>query len=229
MKIRAVVFDIGQTLAFYRSPKWAAYYRTAFESSTSALGLSVTEEEYDHVVSVLSKYNTRTNPREYEVSSDTIFREILEGTSIGLEHLSDIRSGFYSYFRNDSYVYPEADQTLSGLKRRGIPLATLSDVPYGMDNVFALEDIKPLLQYIDLPYTSNDTGYRKPCGNGLLLIAGKLDVPVEETAFVGDEDKDILCARNAGAVSILINRTEEARDYGQDMTITALTELLDIV
>ena len=43
-----------------------------------------------------------------------------------------------------------------------------------------------------------------------------------------DEKKDIECAKNAGAISVLINRTDEEKNYGQDYTIQSLTELLNL-
>ena len=44
-------------------------------------------------------------------------------------------------------------------------------------------------------------------------------------AFVGDEIKDMNCAHNAGTKAVLINRTGEKKDYGQDIEIKDLTEL----
>ena len=190
------------------------------------LGIQFTEEEYTHFGEVLTKYNTRINPRDKEYSSDTIFTEILENTTVDKSLMQDIKREFYSYFRVDTNVYPEAEDALKKIKEMGILTATLSDVPYGMDNELALGDIGPLIKYIDLPYTSNDTGYRKPCKEGLLMIAYKLGIDPSEMAFVGDESKDMECARNAGVKAILINRTDEKKDFGQDIVISDLNELI---
>ena len=228
--MKAIVFDIGQTLTYYPIPlNWSKLYRPAFESVAEKLALKFTEEEYVHFGEVLTKYNTRINPREKEYSSDTIFSEMLEGTSVDTSLMTDIKREFYSFFRVDTKVYPEAEETLKKIKDMGIRTATLSDVPYGMDNEYALGDIGPLIRYIDLPFTSNDTGYRKPCREGLLMIADKLHIDPSEMIFVGDEIKDMICAHNAGTKAVLINRTDEAKDYGQDMEIRDLRELIDIL
>ena len=50
-----------------------------------------------------------------------------------------------------------------------------------------------------------------------------------ELVFVGDEQKDIECAHNAGTKGILINRTDEDKEFGQDQTINDLTGLIDAV
>ena len=225
--MKAVVFDIGQTLTYYPVPlNWSKLYRPAFGSVAEKLGIQFTEEEYTHFGEVLTKYNTRINPRDKEYSSDTIFTEILENTTVDKSLMQDIKREFYSYFRVDTNVYPEAEDALKKIKEMGILTATLSDVPYGMDNELALGDIGPLIKYIDLPYTSNDTGYRKPCKEGLLMIAYKLGIDPSEMAFVGDESKDMECARNAGVKAILINRTDEKKDFGQDIVISDLNELI---
>lgn len=225
--MKAIVFDIGQTLTYYPVPlNWSKLYRPAFGSVAEKLGIQFTEEEYTHFGEVLTKYNTRINPRDKEYSSDTIFTEILENTTVDKSLMQDIKREFYSYFRVDTNVYPEAEDALKKIKEMGILTATLSDVPYGMDNELALGDIGPLIKHIDLPYTSNDTGYRKPCKEGLLMIAYKLGIDPSEMAFVGDESKDMECARNAGVKAILINRTDEKKDFGQDIVISDLNELI---
>ena len=154
MRIKAVVFDIGQTLVHYPIPlNWSALYRPAFEHIEQKLGLNLSEEAYEHIGKTLAKYNARINPREKEVSSDLIFSEILEGTGIPEELKETVKKEFYDYFRCEAHVYPEAEEALAELAGRGIITATLSDVAYGMDNQYALEDIRPLLKYIRYPYT----------------------------------------------------------------------------
>ena len=228
--IRMVIFDIGGTLVDYPIPlNWSALYRPAFESVADKNGLHITEEEYAHIGKVLAKYNTRINPREREVSSGVIFEEILSGTDIPKEYADIVKRDFYGFFRRDTILFPDAEKTLSELFSRDIIIGTLSDVAYGMDNEFALEDIAPLLRFIKYPYTSNDTGYRKPCGKGLCMLAEKAGVPVSEMMFVGDEQKDMECARNAGAAGVLINRTGDIKSYGQDIEITDLYELTGLI
>ena len=47
--------------------------------------------------------------------------------------------------------------------------------------------------------------------------------------MVGDEEKDIICANNAGVYSVLINRSEEYKDFGQMKSIHTMLELPEIV
>ena len=125
MRIRAVVFDIG-------------LYRPAFEEIEKRHGLRLTEDAYEHIGRVLTKYNARITPRDREVSSDIIFSEILAGTGIPEELKETVKEEFYGYFRRDAHVYPEAEEVLKRLKEKHIVTATLSDVAYGMDNEYRL-------------------------------------------------------------------------------------------
>lgn len=227
--LKAVVFDIGQTLVEYNKPlNWSELYRPAFESVADKCGYTFSNRHYEHAVQVLTQYNTRLHPRDREVTSGRIFSEILSGMEIPMEDMERVKFHFYSYFRQDASVFPEVEETLKGLSDKGILLGTLSDVAYGMDNIYALEDISGIMKYIDYPFTSNDTGYRKPRAEGLTFLAEKMKIAVKEMAFVGDEEKDILCAANAGAYSILINRSGGVKNYGQDQEINSLAELLAI-
>ena len=228
--IKAIVFDIGQTLVEYNKPlNWSKLYRPAFESIADKCGYTFSDSHYEHAGRVLTQYNTRVNPRDYEVTSDQIFREILSGMDIPMKDIEKVKLHFYSYFRQGASLYPEVEETLKKLSDKGVLVGTLSDVAYGMDNIFALEDIKEIIKYIDYPFTSNDVGYRKPRAEGLKLLAAKMQIDMNEMAFVGDEEKDIMCAANAGVYSVLINRSSEVKNYGQDKEVKSLDELLSMV
>lgn len=224
---QAIVFDIGRTLVGYQKPlSWAGLYRPALEDTLAGCGYVFTEKQYQHAIDVLTTYNTRIHPREVEVSSTHIFSEILEGTDVPPEDMERFKAHFYNWFRQDAFVFPEVEETLKTLSQRGVLLGTLSDVAYAMDNVYALGDIAAVIQYMDYPLTSNDVGFRKPRAEGLWLLSRLMGVKKEEMAFVGDEEKDIRCARNAGVHAILINRTGTPKCYGQEKEIRSLSELL---
>ena len=226
---QAVVFDIGQTLVDYRIPmNWSELYRPAFEQIAKKHHYTFSEEHYQHAGRVLAKYNTRIHPRDYEVSSTEIFTEILTGMNIAPEDINRIKESFYTFFRQDCSLFPDVTETVRILSGEGIRLGTLSDVAYGMDNIYALEDIAPIIQYIDYPFTSNDTGYRKSCAKGLEILSEKMQTDISDIVFVGDEEKDMVCAKTAGAYAVLINRDDTIKKYGQDKEIHTLKELLQL-
>ena len=228
--VKAVIFDIGETLVRYNKPlNWSKLYRPALEKMANDCNLNFSENDFNNAIQVLTKYNTRINPREQEVTSDTIFGEIIKITNLDKNEIEKFKDSFYSFFRNEAVIFPEVEDTLRELNLKKIVVGTLTDVAYGMDNKYAFEDIAVIKKYIQYPYTSNDIGYRKPNAKGLQLIANQLEVDIRNIIFVGDEMKDILCARNAGAVSVLINRSNEEKNFGQDYVIATLKELLGII
>lgn len=56
-----------------------------------------------------------------------------------------------------------------------------------------------------------------------------MQIDISDIIFVGDEEKDIICANDAGAYSVLINRENVEKNYGQKREIRSLTELLSLV
>lgn len=227
---KAVVFDIGQTLIQYNKPlNWSSLYKPALEYMAEECNYFISDDQVKQIIAILTKYNTRVNPREYEVSSDVIFDEIFDVLNESKDGISKAKEAFYQYFRREAYPFDEVKETLSELKALGIQTATLSDVAYGMDNIYALEDISSIVEYIDYPFTSNDIGYRKPHVKGLQIIAEKMGISLEEMIYVGDEAKDMVCANNAGAYSVLINRSNDLKEYNQKKEISSLCELLEII
>lgn len=137
MTVKAIVFDIGQTLVAYKTAlNWSELYRPAWESVADACGYTFSDQQYQHAGQVLTKYNTRINPREKEVTSDQIFGEIISGMNIPMKDMERVKFHFYSYFKRDACVYAEVDETLKRLSDKGILLGTLSDVAYGMVNFY---------------------------------------------------------------------------------------------
>lgn len=79
MKIKAIGFDIGGTLVNYNKPlNWSASYKDAIRFMCEKNNLEFTDERFEKAKEILTKYNTRVNPREEEVSSDTLFGEIFD-------------------------------------------------------------------------------------------------------------------------------------------------------
>lgn len=75
---KAIGFDVGHTLINYRNPlNWSVLYRPALEQAARHCGIFLSDDMAAAATQILSKYNTRVNYREHEVTSDTIFSEIL--------------------------------------------------------------------------------------------------------------------------------------------------------
>ena len=225
--IKAAVFDIGGTLVQYPL-YWRSLYRSALEKTALDCGIALTEEMIISASDILMKYNTRSSPREYEVTSDVIFTEILSAWECQADK-EKIKTAFFSFFNSDAAPFPEAREAIMQLKQSGIKIGVLTDVAYGMDNKFILQGISPLSDLIDIVVTSVDTGYRKPHNAGYLKLLEHFSVPPKEMLYIGDEEKDVIGANRLGIVSVLINRTDIQKDFGQKYTINSLTDIQDII
>lgn len=227
--IKAIGFDVGHTLIKYNNPlNWQGLYRSGLERAAAAANITLSEDMIFAATDVLLKYNTRVNYREWETTSDCIFNEILKRWGIQAD-LNAVKSGFYSFFKADAEPYPETIDTMKKLKQSGIKTGILTDVAYGMDNVFSLEDISVLSDFIDIAITSVDVGYRKPNSAGYLKLLESLEIYPNDMIFIGDEEKDIIGARNLGIVSALINRSKEIKDFGQDYTLESLSDIFSVL
>ncbi len=228
-RIKAIGFDVGHTLIKYNNPlNWQGLYRSGLEQAAAAANITLSEDMISAATDVLLKYNTRVNYREWETTSDCIFKEILKKWELHTD-LYTLKAGFYSFFKADAEPYPETIDTMEKLKQNGIKIGILTDVAYGMDNEFSLEDIAVLADFIDVSITSVDVGYRKPNSAGYLKLLDSLKVTPYEMLFIGDEEKDINGAKKLGMISALINRSKETKDFGQDYTLDSLSGIFSVL
>ena len=231
MDVKAIVFDIGNTLVHYNAPlSWQSLFPNAIKEMMAACDFEYTAHADSDAQAILTKYNTRVNYREYEVSSNTIFCEILQSWNLDTKYLQTAKQAFYGYFQRDTICYKSTGYTLATLKDHGIKIGALTDVAYGMDNEYVLQDLVSIKQYFDMVLTSNDVGYRKPHKKGYQMLQSAFGVPCNQIAFVGDEQKDIAGANNAGFVSILLmDKSNDDKNWGQNHTICCLSELISLL
>jgi len=230
MDVKAVIFDIGETLIYYNNYlNWQALYSPALKNVMAACDFACDEQADKRAQNILTKYNTRINPREYEVNSNDIFTEILNDWQIDINKLQAAKQAFYDYFQNGASLYDDTESTLRSLADMDIKIGALSDVAYGMDNEYALKDLTPIMKYFDICLTSTDVGYRKPNKKGYELCLKYLGVPNNQAIYVGNEEKDITGANNAGMVSVLINRESDKKKFSQNFTIRSLSEILSLI
>ncbi len=226
MRIQAVSFDIGGTLVKYNSPlNWEPLYEPALKQACESCGLPLSQERIKTAINVLAKYNTRENPREREVDSQTIFKEIFDAWNRPYDGLDAVRAAFYGFFQADAVCYGDAEEALRRLKLAGLKIGALTDVAYGMDNSFSLRDIAPIRHYFDIILTSVDVGYRKPHAAGFSALLNAFKIPPSHMIYVGDEQKDIAGANALGVVSALIDRNGAPPDWGQSFTVQSLLDV----
>jgi putative hydrolase of the HAD superfamily len=229
--IKAVGFDYGNTLTWSGMPlNWHRFYPEALTAALKATDVNITPEKLQAGEKVLFKYNTRVNERDWEVTSDTVFTELFAAWGIAAPSaLKPAKDAFYSFFFTKTEVYPETESVLKGLKRKNIKIGVLSNTAYGADKEYLIGSTPQINQYYDVCLASTEVGFRKPHTAGFLQLLRALQVQADDCLFVGDEPVDVIGANKTGMVSVLINRTTEKHDYGQQYTINSLTDILKLV
>ncbi len=126
----------------------------------------------------------------------------------------------------ESKLNAGARETLAALRMRGIPIGILTR--NRKDNAWAVAHKHGL--HFDAVVGRED-GPVKPDSFGVLHLCRKFAVAPAQTLLVGDYLFDLLCARAAGAIPVLLTNHERAPEFAQhaDFTVANLIELLPIV
>ena len=227
MKIKAICFDLGDTLVFSENQlSWANNYKNALEKGFNSINKKPTEDEYNNCIEILKKYNTRINPREYEIFSGQIFNEIMELMKLSIKEKNIIEIYFFDYYINNNRVFDDTEEVLEDIKKNNLKIGILTDVPYGSKKA-VIDDINKIKNniIIDVILSSVEVGYRKPNINGYIMLSKKLGIQTNEMIYIGNEKKDIIGANKAGIISILINRTDEKINYGEKYQFKNLKDM----
>jgi len=228
--INAVVFDIGGTLMEYVGMpySWVDYYHCAFEAVRTALNLDLTDMDIEKSCEILVKYNPRVNYREIEYTPQFIFEQVTAHWNCHRE-LTQIIEAFFEGFKLQAVMYDETLDVLRYFRKNKIHTAALTDLPTAMPDEYFKRDISGFIDELDCYVSSLSCGFRKPNRAGLIQISEHFKTSPKQMIFVGDEEKDIKTALNAGMKSVLIYRDKSiCKDFGQDYTIAALSELINI-
>jgi len=231
MKIKAICFDLGDTLICSENQlSWTNNYKNALEKGFNSINKKPKEDEYNNCIEILKKYNTRINPREYEISSSQIFNEIMELMKLNIKEKNIIEKYYFDYYMKNNKAFDDTEEVLEDIKNNNLKIGILTDVPYGSIKVVT-DDINKIKnnKIIDVILSSVEIGYRKPNKNGYILLSKKLGVQTDEMIYIGNEEKDITGANNTGIISILINRTDKEINYGEKYQFKNLLDMWHFV
>ncbi len=126
----------------------------------------------------------------------------------------------------ESKLNPNAKQTLSALRSVGIRIGILTRNK--RDNALAVSQ-KHELEFDTV--IGREDGPVKPDAFGVLKICEQFGVKPQETMLVGDYLYDLLCAKAAGAVAVLLvihNQAEEFVEHA-DFCIKDIGRILEII
>ncbi len=139
-----------------------------------------------------------------------------------LENIDKIQKTYKEFFYSEEAgdfveLFPETKSVIDKLSKK-FKLAIWTNA--------SVENVKRDLSCLDLSRFSyilggEDTGIKKPSGDGILLICKELGVKPNETIYVGDAIVDVRASKEAGCKSVVICRSkllevflkEEKPDY----------------
>jgi HAD superfamily hydrolase (TIGR01509 family) len=126
----------------------------------------------------------------------------------------------------ESILNPGAKETLEELRRRGILIGILTRNK--KDNAFAVAK-KHGLKFDAV--VGREDGPVKPDAFGVLRLCEKFAIKPQEALVVGDYLFDLLCARAAKAVPVLLKNQRKADEFAKhaDFVIDNIADILKII
>jgi len=126
----------------------------------------------------------------------------------------------------ESKLNANAKQTLSALRAGGIHIGVLTRNKRSNALAIARKHKLKFDAVID-----REDGPVKPDAFGVLRICEQFGVVPEETMLVGDYLFDLLCAKAAGAVAVLLANHNQADEFAEhaDFCIENISEILQII
>ena len=209
--VRAVVFDLGNTLWFQaRSPDLDRVYRLQAEAVAPLLdgwGIRLAEP-LPRMLAQIWQAGEEADRREREIGSlkewplPLLISGALAVRGIGISAAQAEawhRAAWISEAEFGCQLYPDVVDVLAELRELGIAIGINSNRPCAGDMALpGLRDLG-LAPYVDAVVCSGDTGYVKPHPSTFELVLDRLGVAAGETAMVGDlRDADMRGAKAVG-------------------------------
>jgi HAD superfamily hydrolase (TIGR02253 family) len=220
--IRAVVFDVDNTLVDFR--KWK---NAAVDAAIVAMidaGLDLTPEQVH--TKVFQIYEQKGI--EYQGVFDDFLVDVL-----GYIDYRILAAGIVAYRRAREgalVAYPHVNLALLRLFRMHLKLAVVSDAP-------RLQVWMRLVQlgvdmFFDTVVTFDDTGVRKPAPEPFRKALELMSVQPEEAVMVGDwAERDIIGAKTLGMTTVFARYGDEfgTKVSGADFEISDVLEIIPVV
>lgn len=239
MLIRAVIFDLGNTLMYpVASDLWPEVIKRGNQALMEYLcDRDILTDCDDFVLEFnqrLHKYYDERDKHMIETSTFMVLKELL--AEKGYTDVSDsvIRASLDAHYAVTQKNWQLEDDTLtclSALQEQNYKLGLVSNAGDHRDVIQLVEKFE-LESYFEFILTSAGCGFRKPHQSIFRLALEKANAKAEEVAMVGDTlNADILGANEIGMYSIWITRrvddvpSDDELPVQPNATINSLGEL----
>jgi len=220
--IRAVIFDLDNTLVDFMAMKSLAVAAAAYAMVDS--GLPMTTEEA--VAGIYRMYD------KLGIEYQQVFDEFLV-TEMGAIDYRVLAAGIVAYRKAREAAlqpYPHVRMTICQLLRRGLKLAVLSDAPR-REAWLRLCQLE-LHHEFDAVVTYEDTGFHKPSPEPFERVLQDLAVQPKEAVMIGDwPDRDVAGAKSANLWTVWAKygSTHNVEESDADFEIGSIADLLRVI
>lgn len=228
MKIKAVLFDMGETLIRYDYGTPHEVFQRVLTSSGISRSLPEIKDAFSDakkeadVIGLLSSFGLM-KCEEYWNRWDSLVLKHL-GIAEHVELGKVVQSKWFDFV--DCTFYPEVREVLLELRRRGLKVGLISN-GYEEEIAFVVEKAGLEKATFDIIVGVDTVKKAKPNPDVFRHALGKLEVRPDETLFVGDHvEIDYNGARAAGITPLLIER--EDRNTNDDRDLERIRNLNEI-
>jgi putative hydrolase of the HAD superfamily len=231
--IRAVLFDLGNTLvAYYRPSDFAPILRESIDGICDFLAerrsvFADRDRAFQHALELnIEDPGYRVRPLVSRLVEMFAEHELADGD------LSEMCGIFLRPIFHLGTLDEHALPTLAALRRKGIRTAIVSNTPWGSPAERWEAELRRhgLAEAVDATVFCVDVGWRKPAPQIFERALSLLDVDARDSVFVGDDlRQDVVGAERSGLRAILIDPGGAATDAPCPAfhSLTELVPLLD--
>lgn len=212
--IKAVIFDLDDTLYDYKSLERAAF-ECVGELVRERLGVS---EEQCEEAFMRARQVTKAKLGETATSHSRMlyFQKTLEYLDIRPLYLAlEMYETYWGFFLDNMILYPGVRELLEALHEKYIRVGVCTDLLAHIQH----RKLRRLgmMDDVDCLVTSEEAGVEKPAPGIFHLCLEKLRLPAEEVCFVGDNlERDVKGAMAAGLQAVWFH-PESERDLRERM------------
>ena len=232
LAIKAVFFDIYGTIADFFPPKEEIQINVA-EKFNITLDKDKIVDAYKLANNFLVKQNSifpiRKMNDEQKLNFFSEYEKIIIDNSgsnvdVGLAKNIWVEITKQKY---DLKIFPDLIQCINDLRDMGLILGLISNINMSGKKIAEKLGVSSYFNYV---FTSEDLGYEKP---NKMIFEKSLDIAKltpSEVVFIGDQvESDILGAKNANILPILLDRYNNYENYSEVIKINDLFQLQEII
>jgi putative hydrolase of the HAD superfamily len=225
MLIRAVLFDLGNTLVSYHQPAdFMPVLRRSLDACLLALGHDPLQREAQTALlhEALELNQERADLAVWPLEQR--LRVLFGGYTPDGAMIGRLCSAFLDPIFSTAQVSAQTLPVLAGLKQIGIRTAVVSNTPWGSSGRAWRSELARhgLLSMLDAVVFCTDVGWRKPHPTPFRRALEILDISAAEAVFVGDDPLwDVEGAQSAGLRPILLTTPDNAETATDPASISA--------